>query len=1056
MIIKARERLTRYAVLLGDYITRGEEALLREAEKFGNKALLHGATITDVIRMHEDSLESLLESFDPKDIIQRSPEFLKHALLPFEQAFQSTTQLEERLHEHMTRLEDTNAQLEAEIKERRQVQDQLYQSQQMLQLVLDNIPQRIFWKDRNFILQGCNQPFALDVGIKHPEDIIGKNDFELSRRETAELNRADDREVMESGIAKLNYEEPQHRADGSFSWLRTSKVPLREENGEVIGILGTYEDITEKKRSDNIQQAIYEISTAANLAKDLPSLFRLVHVTVAELMDARNLFIALFNEATAAVTFPYYVDEFDEAPPEPEYLLPELGKSLTAYMLRHGEPLLLTPEGLEELDKSGEVDLIGTNSKYWLGVPLRIAEKITGALVVQTYTEGVVYTERDRDILAFMSTQIAMAIERKRSDEALGESEAIFRSFFEHSYDGISLVDEKGIIIRWNNAMETATGLRKEQVLGKPLGEIQASVLTNPSERQKRVELFERSYEEFQKTGQAFWLNRPTEVSIQTSEGALHALQQVIFPIQTSKGYRSGVVTRDITNQKTSEETLRQSEERFRKFFELPLIGAAITTADMRWLAVNDRLCSMLGYTQEELMQVSWNSITPPEDFQVEENAYQSVLAGERDGNTFEKRYIRKDGSIIHAYVSAFCVRDTNGGVDYFVSLIQDITERKEAEEQVKRQLQRMAALAAIDNAITSSLDLHDTLQILLEQVTEQLKVDAADVLLFNQQTQTLNYAAGRGFRTDALQYTCLKLGDGYAGRAALERSLIQVPNINEIPDGLTRAPMLSKEGFVTYFGVPLITKGQMKGVLEIFHRSSFDPSGDWRDFLEALAGQAAIAIDNSSLYDGLQKAHSELTLAYDATIEGWARALELRDKETEGHSQRVSSVVVTLARMMGFHENDIAHVRRGALLHDIGKMETPDSILFKPGSLDDFEMEIMRQHPIHAFNLLSPIDFLLPALDIPYSHHEKWDGTGYPRGLKGNEIPFAARIFAIVDVWDALGSDRPYRKAWPQEKIITYLQDQSGIHFDPKVVEVFLDWTQNHLDWEEKTCGQV
>ena len=238
---------------------------------------------------------------------------------------------------------------------------------------------------------------------------------------------------------------------------------------------------------------------------------------------------------------------------------------------------------------------------------------------------------------------------------------------------------------------------------------------------------------------------------------------------------------------------------------------------------------------------------------------------------------------------------------------------------------------------------------------------------------------------------------------------------------------------------MPLIAKGQVVGVLELFHREPLDPDPEWLDFLETLAGQAAIAIDNAELFDNLHRANVELTLAYETTLEGWARALELRDYETEGHSQRVTELTVRIARAMGLSEAQLVHVRRGALLHDIGKMGVPDSILLKPGKLTDEEWEIMRQHPVYAYEMLSPITYLKPALDIPYCHHEKWDGTGYPRGLKGERIPLPARIFAVVDVWDALLSDRPYRKAWSEEKVLEHIQEQAGKHFDPAVVETFL-----------------
>jgi PAS domain S-box-containing protein len=182
-----------------------------------------------------------------------------------------------------------------------------------------------------------------------------------------------------------------------------------------------------------------------------------------------------------------------------------------------------------------------------------------------------------------------------------------------------------------------------------------------------------------------------------------------------------------------------------------------------------------------------------------------------------------------------------------------------------------------------------------------------------------------------------------------------------------------------------------------------------------------------------------ELMRAYDATIEGWAHALDLRDKETEGHSRRVTEMTMRVAQAMRLDANELVHVRRGALLHDVGKLGIPDAILLKPGPLTEEEWRVMRRHPQHAYDWLSPIAFLHLALDIPYCHHEKWDGTGYPRGLKGQQIPLSARIFAAVDIWDALRSDRPYRARWPEARVLDHIRSLSGTHLDPLVVESFL-----------------
>ena len=366
--------------------------------------------------------------------------------------------------------------------------------------------------------------------------------------------------------------------------------------------------------------------------------------------------------------------------------------------------------------------------------------------------------------------------------------------------------------------------------------------------------------------------------------------------------------------------------------------------------------------------------------------------------------------------------------------------------EQTQEQLNRLAALHDIDLVINSSLDLRVTLNILLDQVVDKLTIDAASVLLFNPRTQMLEYTAGRGFRTHSIEHYSLRMGEGISGQAAMERHLIQALNLDELDDSLAYANIMHEEGFTSYFSVPLIAKGQVKGVLDVFNRKLLNPDQDWFNFLETLGGQAAIAIDNTTLLEDLHRTNVELTLAYDTTLEGWSKALDMRDKETEGHTQRVTELTVLIAQQMGIPEEDIIHIRRGALLHDIGKMGIPDRILLKPGPLDEEEWRIMKNHSSLAYNLLFPITYLRPALDVPLYHHEKFDGSGYPNGLKGEQIPLAARIFAVVDVWDALISDRPYRPAWSTKKALNHIKEQAGSHFDPRIVEIFLNLIKSEL----------
>ncbi len=361
---------------------------------------------------------------------------------------------------------------------------------------------------------------------------------------------------------------------------------------------------------------------------------------------------------------------------------------------------------------------------------------------------------------------------------------------------------------------------------------------------------------------------------------------------------------------------------------------------------------------------------------------------------------------------------------------------------EANKRLKRLQALHDIDLAITSNLDPRVTLKVLLNEVSVQLEVDATCVFSYDQGSTTLTYSLGRGFRGNRIEVLRFKPGEGVVGEAALGRHPVMVRDTRSCKD-LTEdeRALLEEENFISYGALPMVAKGGLLGVLGIFHRSPLDFDKEWVNFLESLAMLASIAVDNARLFSNLERANTELRIAYDATIEGWARALELRDLETKGHSQRVTDLTVELARRLGIGEEEIIHVRRGALLHDVGKMAIPDSILLKPAKLTPQEWEIMKKHPEYAYQMLYPISYLRPALDIPYCHHERWDGKGYPRGLKGEEIPLAARIFAVVDAWDAMTHDRPYRPALSRERALEEIKRGSGTQFDPKIVEVFLEF---------------
>jgi HD-GYP domain-containing protein (c-di-GMP phosphodiesterase class II) len=344
--------------------------------------------------------------------------------------------------------------------------------------------------------------------------------------------------------------------------------------------------------------------------------------------------------------------------------------------------------------------------------------------------------------------------------------------------------------------------------------------------------------------------------------------------------------------------------------------------------------------------------------------------------------------------------------------------------------------------ALGTNADLHRTVNVILVHALRQLGVHAVDVLIYDAGTQKLKYVGGQGFVAPTFEGSGIHAA--LANQVVREGQMIRYADLRRANNAWAHSRELMSEGFVTYLGVPLIASDRLVGVLEFFQRESFNPNGDWSRVMADIADRSGNAIGNALVTRQLQSANNELVSAYDALIDGWALALELRDFEPKGHTKRVTEMTMEFAHIMGIGAADLIHVRRGAMLHDVGKMGVPDSVLLKTESLTDEEWKIMRQHPVIAQAQLSGIELLRPALAIPYLHHEKWDGTGYPGGIAGEQIPFVVRLFSIVDVWDSLHSDRPYRKGWPADRVRQHIRDQGGKHFDPKLADLFVRLLEN------------
>jgi putative nucleotidyltransferase with HDIG domain len=356
-------------------------------------------------------------------------------------------------------------------------------------------------------------------------------------------------------------------------------------------------------------------------------------------------------------------------------------------------------------------------------------------------------------------------------------------------------------------------------------------------------------------------------------------------------------------------------------------------------------------------------------------------------------------------------------------------------QRKVKSQFRSdsLMRLLEISIALNSTLDLDKILTYIIQTAAEVLKCEAVSILLYDPVKSDLFFAASSASDPIQLSEIPVPLNESLAGKIFLENTPLILNNVEKDPRHFAVAAQHVNFHTHSLLGVPMRIQNQGVGVLEALNkRKSVFTSADEK-ILSIIASLAAVAIRNA-------RQLKELELAYDTTLEGWSNIMDLRDEETEGHTIRVANLTIQLANELGISGEELTHIHHGALLHDIGKIALPDSVLLKPGPLTKDEWEIMRQHPVVAYNFLLPITYLRPAIDIPYCHHEKLDGKGYPRGLKGSEIPFSARVFAVVDVWDALTSNRPYRTAWTKEQTLDYIQEKVGTHFDSRVVEAFLD----------------
>ncbi len=938
-----------------------------------------------------------------------------------------------------------NEALFAEIEEHKKTHIILKESEERYKGVVENNPVLICSFTPDGKITYANQAYCQYFSIQFDE-VIG---FDFLK-----LIPESDRKMVMANILKLTVESPtqthEHQVidpDGEIRWQHWTNQALFDDKGRRIAFQSIGSDITERKQAEEaLQQSAQEMTAlnavSAQVNRAL-SVKEVASAAVEGMLRATEASIAflLIKEEAALVPI-----KIAYSKPEKELDVSLIGRAsscISEMALRESEPVYSKELYDDTRCTADECKQVGFQSSAAL--PLFVDGEIYAILGVGADT--FIDFEAQSEFLETLASEISNGLknahlfteiqrdlsERKKMEMALIESEDKFRTLFATSPVGIGVADQRGNLLLFNDAMLLPGGYSQADL--QEIGNV-SRLYKDSVQRDEALGLFQK---------EGFIKDYP--VQFKRKDGSYYDAFLSLAPIRFGGQSCIQAIVQDVTESKRANEMLMESERKLSTLMS-NLPGMAYRCKnDIDWTMefVSDGCEILTGYKAEDILNnanISYGEIIAPEDRDVVWSNVQNALSNRRDFQ-ITYRIFTAAGDEKWVWEKGQGIFDKNGEFTALEGFITDINDRKKAEDEILKYNMRLDALRKIDQAIINTFDLRVTLNIILDHIQSHLQIDAAVILKHDENTHTLSFVQGVGFRTKALQHTNPRVGHGYAGRVALQRELVHISDLSTSDYGLLDSPEFDAENFVAYYGVPLLSKGVLVGVLEVFTRSNLEPDTEWVKYLETLAGQAAIAIDNISLFENLERSNAKLMHAYDATIEGWASALELRDMETEGHSRRVVDTTIALAKMLGISGSNLTHVRRGALLHDIGKMGVPDSILQKTGPLTDDEWAIMKQHPALSHRWLASIDYLRPALDIPYCHHEKWDGSGYPRGLKGEQIPLAARIFAIVDVWDALRSDRPYRKAWADEDALEHIKEQSGTHFDPRVVTAFLQYLE-------------
>jgi PAS domain S-box-containing protein/putative nucleotidyltransferase with HDIG domain len=641
--------------------------------------------------------------------------------------------------------------------------------------------------------------------------------------------------------------------------------------------------------------------------------------------------------------------------------------------------------------------------------------------------------------LASLLDRMAASLEESRAtleDETSAKlaSQEKFYRLFEDSLLGIFQVSPEGYLVESNPAMAKIFGYPSSEDILNQFTNKAGSLFVNDVDNQLIAQKIRERQSVHMETR-----FRKRDGSLFYGAINLWGVWNAVGDLESMEGFLE-----DISEKKATQSQLIKLSQAV----EQNPIGIMITNGTGSIEYANHGCFEIFGYEPEELIGNTIRMLVPdsaqPEEMELISHTLRNGMPYRGEIQNF-----KKNGEPFWERFVASRIQNNPDDSPNTLLLLEDITEQYTNRARITQQVEELSALRTIDLAISSNLDLQATLNIIGNLAIKHLHIDAVSIELYDARFSMLHTAVHSGFKNKLAEDFPFPVAADLTDWELVEEFSVHIPEkLNERHAG-SRLSFPPGDEFNSCFGLPLVAKAEVKGLFRVYLKEPLIPEQHWLDFFYNLAAQTAIALDNFEMLRNLKQSNTDLLEAYEATIEGWSKALKYRDAETEDHSVRTTRWTVELAQQMGYSEEDLVFIRRGALLHDIGKVAVPDNILNKPGPLTDQEWVQMRQHPVAAYEVLSPIKFLKKSLDIPYCHHERWDGTGYPRGLSREEIPLPARMFSVIDVYDALTTDRPYRKAWTQEKTIAYLRENSGSQFDPTVVAEFLSLLEKQIDYQ-------